>query len=540
MVKIKNFFSKFLFIFTLFISKEFNFLYYNSSDSPDFPTYFNYFRYFFQEIENTSREQGLFYYFLNSLNFYNFAELITEENFFIYVHRSIQQTNFYLYLFGAVGLYYLLKHFTFSQSSIFYTLSLLNVLPVTIAMRIVLKPEIIGFAMLPWIILCFEKFLVEKKFSYLYLAIPFTSLAISSKGSVLVMISSYIIIFYFRKIIIFKFTKVLLLSITFIIVILGIYIEDSSANEGNLINLQSGSVQGENYDFKAPKNILYKVDIYKLFTSPKKYDHSSSMVGITLLDTFGDYFDVYWDNDSSNYSLDRKVVFQIEESKSIKAPNIDFVNKKITLFDQKVPDLYLREFLGLILSILFFIYVFLYAVKKNYYSKFIVAPFFGLSILLVHIITGYPVNNFDPSKGDTLKTLYYSFFILLSFVFLCVQVLENKKFKALRIMPIVLVMIFLLGFPKENSVQSSINISNINEYSYFCNFNNTVILERQENGILSKCEKGSLTPVQGFSSYAEYTNYKTAPKFPIFNILVAISTIVSSLVLVNMSYKKTY
>ena len=101
-------------------------------------------------------------------------------------------------------------------------------------------------------------------------------------------------------------------------------------------------------------------------------------------------------------------------------------------------------------------------------------------------------------------------------------------------------MIFLLGFPKENSVQSSINISNINEYSYFCNFNNTVILERQENGILSKCEKRTLTPVQGFSSYAEYTNYKTAPKFPIFNILVAISTIVSSLVLVNMSYKKTY
>ena len=34
-----------------------------------------------------------------------------------------------------------------------------------------------------------------------------------------------------------------------------IYIEDSNANEASIIELQSGSTQTENYDFKAPKNI---------------------------------------------------------------------------------------------------------------------------------------------------------------------------------------------------------------------------------------------------------------------------------------------
>ena len=537
MIKIKNAIPKFTFIFTLYYSKELNFLYYNSSDSPDFPTYFNYFKYFFLEIENTSREQGLFYYLLNSWKFYSFSDSLNSVNFFIYLHKSIQQTNFYLYLFGVLGMYYLLKHFRFSQNSIFYTLALLNFLPFIMAMRIVLKPEIIGFAMFPWVILCFEKYLIDNKLLYLYLSIPFLAICISAKGSVLVMVGLYLLIFYFFKVISVDFKKVILPIFLLALVTLGIYIEDSNANEASIIELQSGSTQTENYDFKAPKNIIYKIDIYKLLTSPKKYDHSNSTIAITLLDTFGDYFDVYWDNDASNYASERKIIFEYTESNSIKAPIFDMEQTKLTVYDQKVPDLYLREFVGLIISIVFYVFLILYIAKKNQYSKFLVAPLLALSILLVHVVTGYPVNNFDPSKGDTLKTIYYSFFLSISFIFLYAQTIENKKYKKLITLPLIIMMLFLLGFPKENSLEFSNNISNINNYSHFCNTNNLLMFQNIDDALLSKCKQSNEIQILGYGEYKDYSDFKRIPRLALTNVLVGIASILSSVFVISTFYK---
>ena len=59
---------------------------------------------------------------------------------------------------------------------------MLNLLPVSIALRIVFKPEIITFALLPWIVLCIEKYKHTKKVTYIYLAIPLVSASVSSKG----------------------------------------------------------------------------------------------------------------------------------------------------------------------------------------------------------------------------------------------------------------------------------------------------------------------------------------------------------------------
>ena len=57
----------------------------------------------------------------------------------------------------------------------------------------------------------------------------------------------------------------------------------------------------ENYNFKAPISIIYKTDMYELLSSPIKHDHADSFIGITLLETSGDYFDLYWDNDATDF-----------------------------------------------------------------------------------------------------------------------------------------------------------------------------------------------------------------------------------------------
>ena len=50
------------------------------------------------------------------------------------------------------------------------------------------------------------------------------------------------------------------------------------------------------------------------------------------------------------------------------------------------------------------------------YRKYLTV-FVGMGVILIHVITGYPNNNFDPLVGDTFKPLYYSFVFLFSFSF---------------------------------------------------------------------------------------------------------------------------
>ena len=78
---------------------------------------------------------------------------------------------------------------------------IMNLLPVSIALRIVFKPEIITFALLPWIVLCIEKYKNTKKVTYIYLAIPLVSASVSSKGSIAAMLLVSIFLIYFKDVI---------------------------------------------------------------------------------------------------------------------------------------------------------------------------------------------------------------------------------------------------------------------------------------------------------------------------------------------------
>ena len=96
------------------------------------------------------------YYYLHSLYYsFSFSDLL---NFDINLDKSIQQVNFYIYLFGLFGYYVLLRFHKFSRSVIFGVLTFINFFPPAISMRLVFKPEILAFALFPWIIYLIEKF----------------------------------------------------------------------------------------------------------------------------------------------------------------------------------------------------------------------------------------------------------------------------------------------------------------------------------------------------------------------------------------------
>ena len=108
-----------------------NFLFYYSIDSPDFDDYYIYLEYLANNISSTGREQGLFYYYLQSWYFYLFNSGFEDPTFLTYLHRSIQQVNFYLYVLGLIGFFILFKNLTIKQMQ-YCTLIFLNFLPLSI------------------------------------------------------------------------------------------------------------------------------------------------------------------------------------------------------------------------------------------------------------------------------------------------------------------------------------------------------------------------------------------------------------------------
>ena len=468
----------FILVFTIIWINELNFLFYNIVDGPDFQKYKAYLNYFFQEQTNTGLEQGLLYFYLQAINlkiFYlesGFSNLV--------LHKSIIQVNLLFYLITLIGIFKLLSLLNFDKKNIYLTLIFLNFFPPLIALRLTFKPEILALAMLPWIVYYLELFLINKELLNLYKIIPFLLATITSKGNVLVIVSSYLL-FTYGKVFVKSFNKNIAIAIILLIsFFIALSLENTAANKKSLLNIQSGSAQESNYDFKASPTVIYRTNLFKLFTSPKKHDHANSFIAITLLETSGDYFDLFWDNDAVPYFKNRREIITFEESNLIVTPKLDLKTKTITISQQRKTDVYIRESLGMVLSLfLFSLFIKLFISDKKY-RKYYSAIFFGMAFILLHSITGFPRNNFDPLVGDTFKPMYYSFVFIFSFSFFIVRSLTLKIIKPSYIFIYALLIIFILGFPKYNdaSLQSSIN-SHI-QTSIFCNVEKKLILTTPE------------------------------------------------------------
>ena len=472
--KYSKFIPLFIYLITLYLSKEICLLMFNVIDSPDFYKYFEYIRYFFYESEQTNLSQGNFYYILQSWGLYFFSHSISENNAAMIINNSVQAVNFFLYIIAQIGLYNLLRFFQIERNTILLTLSLLNFFPLMIALRITMKSEILVLAFLPWIILLIEIFLKTKKSTYLFIAVPMLALVILSKGVAFGAISIFLLLIYIKKLIFINKKLLLFLTIFFISLSSLLLIEDSNINNQNLLE----PTHEDKYNNLAPISTIYKIEIKDFVNTPFKHNQSNSFIGITLLDTFGDYFDLYWNNDSSNFFKNRKQLIIYESDNSKILPTFSMQDKIFTVYGSKSDSSYansgdyLRDTLSWVLALLFYFLILKISLEKNKIRKFFIGPFIGMSLLLITSITGFPVKNYDVNISDTLKPFYYSYFVILSFAFVCVYFFKKNFFTKLFFFPLILSFLFILGFPKASNEEFENKVSLTNSYSTFCEVNN--------------------------------------------------------------------
>ena len=471
--KLESFYFLIL-LFSILWLKEISYLFYNTLESPDINKYFIYFDHFFNN-QTTNKEHGLMYYYLQSLNYSLFYSDF--QNFDLFIHKSIQQVNFYIFIFGLTGYFYLLRFFNFTLNVIYPTLLFINFFPPSISMRLVFKPEILAFALLPWIIYLLEKYLDSKDIKNLIFSIPLIVSIISIKGNVLVIISIYLFISYFRIFINVPKKSLIYLSLVVLISFITLSLENNSANGKTILDIQSGSAIEENYNFKAPRSIVYKTDMYGLISSPIKHNHADSFIGITLLEISGDYFDLYWDNNATEFFKNRKKIFTFVQSNEIKKPELDKTSSSVIIYQQRMTDVYLYETIGLLLSIFLFYFLIIEALKKSVFRKFLLASFLGMAVLLFHSITGVPKNNFDPLVGDTFKPLYYSFVLIFSFAILVAVLLSKKQRRIIYLGIYCSLIVFILGFPKSNEFKANLDMTQKIEASIYCPVEKLIYLD---------------------------------------------------------------
>lgn len=468
----------YLLLFSLLIwIKELNYLFYDINQSPDFDNYFVYLEHFFNN-EPTNREHGLMYYYLQSLHLNIFFSNHTDYT--LAIHKSVGNVNFYLFGIGLLGIYKLLKLLKFSEKSILITLIFLNFFPPAISLRLVFKPEILAFALFPWIVYLFEKFQTTKEIKYLTFSIPLIVSTISLKGNILVIVCVYLLLTNFQIVRKLKVKFTFYLFGLFILLFSFLTAENNASNNKNILDIQSGATLENSYDNKAPISIIYKTNLYKLFSSPVKHNHASSFIAITLLETNGDYFDLYWDNDATEFFKNRKELINFEQSNEIKAPKINLSDNSITVYQQRSTDTYIYDTLGMILSLILYGFLFSTLRSEPEFRKYLLAVFVGMGVILIHVITGFPNNNFDPLAGDTFKPLYYSFVFLFSFSF-TISLLANKnKIKFSHLLIYCGLIIFILGFPKNNFEEINYSFVIKIENSIFCEIERSVYLEDTE------------------------------------------------------------
>ena len=77
----------------------------------------------------------------------------------------------------------------------------------------------------------------------------------------------------------------------------------------------------------------------------------------------------------------------------------------------------------------------------------LLTPFLGMLVISISALGLFGKYNFDPIVGDSMKTFYYGYFIILAFAVLASEVFSYNNFKFILIIFIVIMFLFFLGFP---------------------------------------------------------------------------------------------
>ncbi len=495
------------FSFTYITSHSFANLFYRSTTGPDYEKYKQYLDFFFGYRESSALEQGLSYYYLVA----TMIKFNLEKNIFTDIDLlysfSIQSTNLIIYTFGILGFYYLLKFFKFNTYTILLVLGILNLFPPAIGLRLTMKPEILSFALLPWCILLLEKYLKSKRRGFLFQFSLLFCLLITLKISISAMVILFYFIKYFKKFLVLENKDMIILILVVLIGSSLILLENYNENNNFLTEAEHDT----KYNNKASPLMIIKLNPVTLLKEPYEDNHKDSMLGIFLLDTFDDYFNLYWNQDVSNFKKYRKQFLQ-PSNENNKLITLDFGNRILTYSGPFNFYLnFLRQYFAILLTLIFYIYGYRYYKKNKETKLFIASPLLGVLILIVNNVLGVPKNNFDPLRGDTFKTFYIAIFLCLSFVFVLANYLKNANGRTFLFSIFYsLIIIFILGFPKANNSDLDSNLSKNNNYSIFCEINRPFLL----NSLFETSEVSCETKE---SKILHLENMEIV-KHPIFNI----------------------
>ena len=411
-------FSIFTFFFTLIFTFSIGEIFYNSIDGTDFYRYFRYIEYFNGSIETPSREQGLFYFWFVSIFIDLYDQYYLADKWEYIYSSAIQLANFILYLVGVLGLFIFMKSKKINSLNIFFALTLLNIFPPVFGGRLIMKPEMLAFALFPWILLGIDKYFEQKNIISLIIVCPLLAIIATSKGTVFLLTASAILFIYFKKLKSVNFIDISISIIAFIAMSYILYQENLSVNNVSMLT----HPEMESYLFRAPFSFVYSLSFMELFSNPFRNIHAGSLIGITSIDLFGDYFNRYWDHERSLFISSRKEV--------------------VSFLDHP------RRNLSVVLSIVFFISTF-FRQKSYKFSSYTKVYLVGIVLLLLTSLGLFGLH-FNPNKGDTVKTHYYFFLLAFSFVFIVSKLMTSTSNKT-KIITIILSFIsftFIVGFPK--------------------------------------------------------------------------------------------
>ncbi len=415
------------FVYTSF----YNLLFFELINSPDYEYYFSYIETFFKINEQSNLEQGLIYHFLIALVLVLSESSINGPNVEIYVSNAIHLVNNLLFLIGLLGTNKLLKFYSVKSTDrkLFILLSIF--LPFIMQARFHYKPEIFAIAFIPWLFFNILKYLKEKKFENLIISIIIFVGSAFLKGNIFTMLS--ILIF----LVVVKDLKKIPLIHTFkalfylIIISVPLLYENQRFNGTNLFSNTQKRIDSEVYQNTVTVDFFTNFSFYKFIRKPNFDPENVNFFSTIFVDTFNDFFGVSW--------------------------NIDHfpMTKEYSLFENWILNglfNYAEYYLAFILSIFFYTTLIIFMIKsKNEIERvFYAAPFIGIFVLLINSL-GIPFNNFDPEKGDTFKTIYFSFLLFITFIYLFKNITLNKRktFKFLGILFLIIFSIFSMGINTE-------------------------------------------------------------------------------------------
>ena len=449
------------FVFSFYLSYSIGELYYLSTNSPDFGPYSEYFYYFDGSNETTSREQGLLYFYLVFLSVFLKGQILNEINFDVIINSSVHSTNAVLYIIGLTGLYYLLSFKGFKRNNIFYIFTMINFLPVSLMLRWTYKPEILIFCLITWTFYLIEKASSDSDIRTLYISLLPLSLILTSKATVFGMVSIALLFYFYKLLKVFGIKKLVISFLVLLIFIVGLSFENYSANQKLLFQYED--LNEKLYNNPAELSLLYEVNFYDLFFSPFRHYHSNSLIGITLLETYGDYYFWYFDNDKSLFSYNSIDLI----------PSIPFLAKY-------EGSLYQSQLVTLFYSVISFLSLLFLSFKYKKYRYFLLLPLVGYFVLSLQAfgLTSSFLNkniNFDKNTSDIFKVFYSGFFVLISFSFLYGLILRKlNKAKPFLVITFLISMLLVYGFPQERNVELQKYLEVKNSQSYFCNINGVI------------------------------------------------------------------